>query len=61
MKAEIFITIFIVSSYLTYKTLKLIDKRGSNDLMLNVILSIFFFSLYLFIGLLILGTIVRNI
>ena len=61
MKTGIFIVIFMLSLYLTYKTLLSIDKTGSNYLILNIILSIFFFSLYLFIGLLILGTIVRNI
>jgi len=61
MKTGIFIAIFMLSLYLTYKTLLSIDKTGSNYLILNIILSIFFFSLYLFIGLLILGTIVRNI
>ena len=61
MESMIFILMFIVSLYLTNKTTISINGDNEGHVITKIILFVFFFSLYLFIGLLILGSISKNI
>ena len=60
MEPIVFILMFIVSLYLTNKTTVSINGDNGGHWITKIILFVFFFSLYLFIGLLILGSISKN-
>ncbi len=60
MEPIVFILIFIVSLYLANKTTVSINGDNKGHWVMKIILFVFFFSLYLFIGLLILGSISKN-
>ena len=60
MESIVFILIFILSLYLTNKTTVSINGSNEGHWITRIILFVFFFSLYLFIGLLILGSISKN-
>ena len=60
MESIVFILMFIVSLYLTNKTTISINGDNAGHWITRIILFVFFFSLYLFIGLLILGSISKN-
>ena len=60
METIVFILMFIVSLYLTNKTTVSINGGNKGHWITRVILFVFFFSLYLFIGLLILGSISKH-
>jgi hypothetical protein len=60
MESIVFILMFIVSLYLTNKTTVSINGDNKGHWVTRVILFVFFFSLYLFIGLLILSSISKN-
>jgi hypothetical protein len=61
MESMIFILMFIVSLYLTNKTTISINGDNEGHVITKIILFIFFFSLYLFVGLLVLASISKNI
>jgi len=60
MEPIVFILMFIVSLYLSNKTTVSINGDNEGHWITKIILFVFFFSLYLFIGLLILGSISKN-